>query len=173
MPTNVTIRPDPKTGIVTLNWLSSVDRFLVEVDTGAGFNKVWEGSSKSCALQVDDPCAFNVRVYSVSNTTPPRQSEPFELRSFVPGRHSLMFATHLFYGTDYLQANYLVLRLLRTRVLPSEVTSRFLGILMKSRTIICSMLLLMVRTRTTREFPYKFCTLLLQTASVGVRRFWI
>jgi len=50
-----------------------------------------------------------------------------KLRSFVPGRHSLMFTTHLFYGTDYLQANYPVLRLLRTRVLLSEVTSRFLG----------------------------------------------
>ena len=85
-PTNVTIKPDPKSGIVTLNWLSSADRFLVEVDTGVGFKKVWEGPSKTCALQVDDPCAFNVRVYSVSNTTLPRRSEPFELRRFVPGK---------------------------------------------------------------------------------------
>jgi hypothetical protein len=154
-PTSVTIKPDPKTGIVTLNWSSSVDRFLVEVDTGAGFNKVWEGSSKTCPLQVDDPCAFNVRVYSVSNSTPPRQSEHFELRSFVPGEYSLIFLTHLFYDTGYLQANYLVLRLLRTKVLLNEEMSRFLGIPMKRRTIICLMLLLMVRTRTTRGFRYK------------------
>jgi hypothetical protein len=88
-PTNVAIKPDPKTGIVTLSWISSLDRFLVEVDTGIGFKKVWEGPSKTCALQVDDPCAFNVRVYSVSNTSPPRQSEPFELRSFVPGNRQV------------------------------------------------------------------------------------
>jgi hypothetical protein len=94
-PTNVVIKPDPKTGIVSLNWQSSVDRFLVEVDTGIGFKRVWEGASKLCALEVVDPCAFNVRVYSVSNTTPPRHSEPYELRSFVPGNHSVSCSAFL------------------------------------------------------------------------------
>lgn len=102
-PSNVTIKPDPKTGIVTLNWISNLDRFLVEVDTGGGFKKVWEGSSKSCALQVDDPCAFNVRVFSVSNT---RQSDSSELRSFVPG-NSFVIRPH-FILVDLLQVNYLV-----------------------------------------------------------------
>jgi hypothetical protein len=75
-----------------LNWQSSADRFLVEVDTGIGFKKVWEGPSKLCALQVDDPCAFNVRIYSVSNTTPSRQSDHYELRSFVPGNDTVLFS---------------------------------------------------------------------------------
>jgi hypothetical protein len=81
---------------VTLNWQSSADRFLVEVDTGIGFKKVWEGPSKLCALQVDDPCAFNVRIYSVSNTTPSRQSDHYELRSFVPGKYAVLFSDFFF-----------------------------------------------------------------------------
>jgi hypothetical protein len=111
VPTDVAIKPDPLTGIVTLKWSSSADRFLVEVDTGAGFKKVWEGSEKTVALQVDDPCRFNVRVYSVSTSTPLRRSKPFELRSFVPGKYFFFSISHMFFCTDYPQAYYLVLRI--------------------------------------------------------------